>query len=361
MNNGPADETVTLRHDMRNAARGISWRCPIDHRTAAAYPIWRPYRTPSSVRADPRPRPRRHAHGDQTRSRSSRAEDGVRPPDHRRRRQPRPGDSPHRGAGSAASETARRPAEVRRPATRADRLPGPALLWKVFGAPPARRALGAPRTVGRAGVPRCRASPRAAARPPGDRRPRPRQWSGRHRPTTGRVVACDVPCAREGRAVPGSRRSRWSAPTEPSPCAPSSTTKATATRRSPPRHTSFRSANFAGRPSNKNWRGPVPAAPELAELISSRAYTFTTLLDPRAMSDDEAAQPSGRVRSRRTRRLEGICSGNRTPGAGVARAAGRTELVVELFRANGPSARTGRVSSDWGGFPVLDLRAARYG
>ena len=52
MDNGPADETVTLRRDMRNPTGGCCWRCSASpHRTAAASPIWRRCRTPSSTPA----------------------------------------------------------------------------------------------------------------------------------------------------------------------------------------------------------------------------------------------------------------------------------------------------------------------
>jgi hypothetical protein len=95
----------------------------------------------------------------------------------------------------------------------------------------------------------------------------------------------------------------------------------------------------------------VPAAPELAELISSRAYTFTTLLDPHELSDDERA-------SLPTWWLESVAHDG---PEGIVAATGHWEQVlpgllddaVELFRERAVGTYLGRVSSDWGGFPVL--------
>jgi hypothetical protein len=98
-------------------------------------------------------------------------------------------------------------------------------------------------------------------------------------------------------------------------------------------------------------RSRVPAAPELAELISTRAYTFTTLLRPDELSDEDRATVPAWV-------LESVAHDG--PEGIVAATAhweqvlpGLLDDTVAFFRERALGTYLGRVSSDWGGDLVL--------
>ncbi len=76
-------------------------------------------------------------------------------------------------------------------------------LWQAFGGACRPAGTGCCRTLGRGGLARRRASHRAAVRHPRNRRIRRGVRCGRNRSTAGHVVARDVPGPREGRSVPG--------------------------------------------------------------------------------------------------------------------------------------------------------------
>ena len=164
------DDTVTLRHDMRNAAGGILSPDLLDQRArrrGTVRPRGRPEPGDPLV-ADPRQRQRRAAHrGGQRRRAQGRHAHVLRAGDDRRRRQPRPRARAHRGAGRV--DRRRAPAHQGRPAVR--------------GRPDrARRGLARP-PAHLAGVRRQQARRRPLgarrARRPSSRRPTPRCTSVR--------------------------------------------------------------------------------------------------------------------------------------------------------------------------------------
>ena len=241
MDNGEADETVTLRRDMRNPTGGLLLAVlgiaspdsgGVSDLEAVPNPvIWSgqildPGRDVKrfEVRTEVLKQGRQMAY-----SRSTIVD----------------ADNPNRvlalteGPGRQHRRAARGAAEDGAHPPRDRRLPRPAAaVAGVRRRLPTRRALGTARTVGRSRLARCRAAHRPAVRHPRDRGVRRRMRRGGHRPTAGHVVARDVPCPREGRARSVSRRNRSSAPTARSPRGRCCTTKATGTRRSPRRPTS---------------------------------------------------------------------------------------------------------------------------
>ena len=172
MDNGPADETVTLRRDMRNPTGGL---------LLAVLGIASPDSGGvSDLEAVPNPvihscqilDPGRDVtpHRGQHRGAQAGTADGLQPLDHRRRRQADAGAGTHRRAGRQHRRPARRVAEDGARPARGRRLRRPAAaVAGVRRRVSARRPLGTARTVGRGGFAGRRAAHRAAVRHPGDR------------------------------------------------------------------------------------------------------------------------------------------------------------------------------------------------
>jgi hypothetical protein len=95
----------------------------------------------------------------------------------------------------------------------------------------------------------------------------------------------------------------------------------------------------------------VPAAPELAELVSTRAYTFTSLVRPDELSDeDQATLPAWVLESVAHDGPEGIAAATDHWQRVLP---GLLDDSVSFFRERAVGAYLGRVSSDWGGRLVL--------
>ena len=189
MNTGPVDETVTLRHDMRDAT-GSLLHVGADDRLTRGRRGLRPRRRAQPghpLHPDPRPRSRRAPHRGPLGAAAPGPADGLQPLVDRRRRQPRAGAGGDRGAGRHHRDAARGPREDGRRADRGRRLPRPAAAVEgVRGVAPRRRPLGPRRAGHRAGVARRCPAHRAAGGGPRDRRHRPGRRGGRHRAAAGR-------------------------------------------------------------------------------------------------------------------------------------------------------------------------------
>ena len=163
MDNGPADETVTLRRDMRNPSGGLLLAlCSASRRrTAAASPTWRPFRIRSST---PARSSTRHATCARIEVRTPRCSARARQmaysrSTNRRRRQPRAGARADRGPGGEHRRSARGSAEDGRhiPLEMVD-SPDLPPLWQAFGGacrPDGHWVIA--RAVGRGGLARRRA------------------------------------------------------------------------------------------------------------------------------------------------------------------------------------------------------------
>ena len=149
MDLGPADNTVTLRRDMRNATGGLLLAVlgiaspeggHMSDLEAVPNPVIHSCQSP-------RPGPRRAAHRDRVRGAEARPPDGLQPFEDRRRGSADPGPRPDRGPGRQHRHAARGTAEDVGRAHRGDRLARPAAaLAGVRRAPARRRPLGAART-----------------------------------------------------------------------------------------------------------------------------------------------------------------------------------------------------------------------
>ena len=205
------DDTVTLRHDMRDAAGGLLLAVLGISSPEGGGDV-RPRRRPQPGHPlVPDPRSGRDVRRIEVLHRvaAARSADELQPLPDRRRRPPRPGARGHRGprrrhrhAAGGTRADAVDPIEI----VDAPDLPP---LWQVFGAGSAdRRPVGAPRADPRTGVARRRAAHRSAVRGAGDRR-HGRGGVGRgHRPPARRVLARHVPHPGQDRAVPRRRRTR---------------------------------------------------------------------------------------------------------------------------------------------------------
>jgi hypothetical protein len=88
----------------------------------------------------------------------------------------------------------------------------------------------------------------------------------------------------------------------------------------------------------------VPAAPELAELVSTRAYTFTSLVRPDELSDeDQATLPAWVLESVAHDGPEGIAAATDHWQRVLP---GLLDDSVSFFRERAVGAYLGRVSSD---------------
>ena len=210
MNTGEIDNTVTLRHDMRNATGGllvapIAISSPEGDVGSDLVTVPNPVIHSCQI-IDPGQR--RHAHrGHRVGGAARSARMGysrskiVDADDHTRV------IAFTEGQGAKIGEVPEGLEKM--PEDKLEIVDSPDLppLWQVFGASAATTATGRSPSSRSSCVARRRAPHRSTARRPGDRRDRRRRRARRHRPAADAVVARDVPRPGQGRTVPGRQRS----------------------------------------------------------------------------------------------------------------------------------------------------------
>ena len=231
------DDTVTLRHDMRNAAGGILQPDPLDQCAGRRWTLRPRGRAEPGhpLGADPRQRQRREAHRGRQRRRAQGRGRGC-TSGGRRSSTPTTTIGCSRSSRGRVHRSATSPSTQGRPAVR--RRPDRARrgfarssadLAGLRREQARRRSLGARRAASRVRVTRCRVARRSPVRHPRDRRPRSRHRARGHRPvaTGGRPLHVPRAVARSDRSG-GRRAAGRDAPVASASSSPS-TTRATAT------------------------------------------------------------------------------------------------------------------------------------